>query len=117
MGVAVGDIIGLKQYKENNMANLPVPPKQPPASNATILQKLLDQQIETNKLLQKSITLQQEKNKKTDLIIDALSSILKWVKNINNWAPGRIVIGQFGAVILLFVIYQLLGSLLDILFY
>ena len=100
--------------KITNMANSPMPPKQPPPSSATILQRLLDQQIETNRLLQKSITLQQEKNKKTDLIVDALSSILRWVKNINNWLPGRIVIGQFGAVILLFVIYQFLVSFLNI---
>ena len=77
------------------MANLPMPPNQPPPSSATILQKLLDQQIETNWLLQKSITLQQEKNKKTDLIVDALSSILRWVKNINTWMPGRIIIALF----------------------
>ena len=99
------------------MANSPMPPKQPPPSSATILQRLLDQQIETNRLLQKSITLQQEKNKKTDFIIDTLVSIKKWVKNINDWGPGRTVIGQFGAAILLFVIYHFLEGLLDILFY
>lgn len=101
-----------KQYKENNnMANSPMPPKQPPQSSATILQKLLDQQIETNRLLQKSIILQQEKNKKIDVIIDALSSILKWIKNINTWMPGRIVIALFFLVIGFWVFYQTMVSI------
>ena len=86
------------------MANLPVPPKQPPPSTATILQKLLDQQIETNKLLQKSITLQQEKNKKIDVIVDAALSILKLIKGINNEFPLRIPLGFLVVSVILFTI-------------
>ena len=86
------------------MANLPVPPKQPPISNATILQKLLDQQIETNRLLQKSITLQQEKNKKIDFIVDAALSILKLIKGINNEFPLRIPLGFLVVSVILFTI-------------
>ena len=87
------------------MANSPMPPKQPTPSSATILQKLLDQQIETNRLLQKSITLQQEKNKKIDVIVDAALSILKLIKNINNEFPLRIPLGFLVVSVILFTIH------------
>ena len=95
MGVAVGDIIGLKQYKENNMANLPVPSSQPPS--VKLLQKLLEEQRKTNQ--------------KLDILIELQTTNGKTLKNINIWMAGRIVIALFFLVIAFWVFYQTMVSI------